>query len=125
MASKNRGMSERETTTPAPRAQRSFSPAIEVFEEDGEICVRADLPGMRREDIRAEVVDGHLILSGERLSDEQRSERGIVRSERRYGAFRRVIALPDGADPESAKASFRDGVLEIRLGATTARGRIH
>lgn len=93
----------------------AYIPQIEVIERENELVIRADLPGMRKEDVRIEVVRDMLVISGERKMEEEREERGVRRSERQYGSFQRAISLPEGCDPEEATAEFKDGVLEIKF----------
>jgi HSP20 family protein len=97
------------------RAARMWSPQVDVMEHSGELVVKADLPGIRREDLAVEVTEGMLTLRGERRQDEEREEEGFYRVERSYGSFLRTIPIPPGVDPEQVKASFRNGVLEIRM----------
>ena len=97
-------------------AERSiWSPQLETFRRGDQLIVRADLPGMNKENVNVEVEDDTLLISGER-QDEQREERDdFYRSERSYGRFFRAIPLPEGVDPNSAKAEFKDGVLEVTV----------
>jgi HSP20 family protein len=88
-----------------------------VFEREGKLVVRADVPGMRRDQITIEVENGELVISGERQQEQEERRGGIYRSERTYGSFYRVIPLPEGANPEQATATFKDGVLEITMPA--------
>ncbi len=93
-----------------------WSPQIEVFERDEKLIVHADLPGLRKEDVRVEVHDGRLEISGERTSDHRgEDESGVYHSERAYGSFRRAIGLPEGVDEASVEASFDNGVLEVAM----------
>lgn len=92
-----------------------WSPAVEVFERGNELVVRADLPGLSKNDVTAEVHDDTLILRGERRSEREEEHGGVYRSERSYGSFYRAIPLPDEVDPSATKASFKDGVLEVTL----------
>lgn len=92
-----------------------WSPQIEVSRRGNELVVCADLPGMRKEDLHVEVREDHLVLQGERRQENQGDEGGFYRSERSYGRFYRAIPLPEGTNPEQAQASFKDGVLEIKL----------
>lgn len=105
-----------------------WAPPIEVLERDNKVVVRAELPGVSKEDINVEVEEGVLTISGERRQEEEESREGYFRSERRYGAFSRSIPLPEGVDTEQVEANFRDGVLEIALpkpeGASARRRRI-
>jgi HSP20 family protein len=90
-----------------------WSPEIEVTEDKGKLQVRLDLPGLKKEDVKVDVTDDALVVQGERRQEQERKDKGFYRSERSYGRFFRSIALPEGAKPETAKASFTDGVLEV------------
>jgi|GEM_PF-237093 HSP20 family protein len=92
-----------------------FMPHIDVEERDDRIVVRADLPGCRPEDFRVEIEDDALVIHGERRNQQEETKGGIRRSERSYGTFRRVIALPPGANIEAADARFDNGELEIEI----------
>ncbi len=92
-------------------------PAIEVLRTDGDVVIRADLPGVRNEDLTLEAEDNALVLRGERRQEHESHDGGVQRSERSYGSFYRSIDLPEGADVEKAKAEFRNGVLEIHVPA--------
>lgn len=90
-------------------------PEIEVHQEGNRWIVQADVPGLRREDVSVEVRDDQLMISGERRSQSERNEGRYYHSERSYGTFTRTIPLPEGANLESASASFENGVLRIEL----------
>ncbi len=92
-----------------------WSPALEVAERDGQLQIHADLPGIKPEDVKVEVAQNSLIIQGERKTENEQNQGGVYRSERHYGQFYREIPLPEGTDPEQAKAQFRDGVLQISL----------
>ncbi len=92
-----------------------FAPQIEVAEREGNLLVKADLPGCAPEDFRVDIEENSLILSGERRSEQEHTRGGVHRSERTYGSFRRVIPLPPGANVDAAEASFKNGVLEITI----------
>jgi HSP20 family protein len=98
-------------------ANIAWTPAIEVFESDGKYHVVAELPGLSPNDVRIEVDNDSLILRGERQVEREADEGGVHVSERQFGYFYRRIPLPEGADPGQAKATFRDGVLEIVMPA--------
>ena len=100
-----------------------FAPAVEVFERDGTFVVRADLPGLTKDDVRVEVTDNTLLLEGERRSEHDDQQGGVVHSERHYGMFRRQIPLPDGVNAEQATATFKDGVLEVTMPAPQRQTR--
>ena len=76
---------------------------------NGDLIVRADLPGMKESDIRVEVVNNALVLAGERKSEQREKRGGVLRSEVSYGSFI-AIPLPEGVDFDSTKASFENGV---------------
>lgn len=90
-------------------------PAIEIAEHDGNLCVQADVPGLKPEDVKVEVTEDSLIIRGERKSEHEHRDQNTYRSERHYGSFYRQIPLPQGANTEQAKANFTNGVLEISV----------
>lgn len=92
-----------------------WSPAIEVTEQDGNLRVHAELPGMKPEDVKIEATDDSLVIQGERKYEHEENSKGIFRSERRYGKFYREIPLPEGANVDQAQARFNNGVLEVTL----------
>jgi HSP20 family protein len=96
-------------------ASISWTPTVEISERDGKYRILAELPGLSPNEVRVEVEDDALILQGERQVEREATEGGIRRSERQFGFFYRRIPLPEGADPEQAKAKFHDGILEITL----------
>lgn len=93
----------------------SFVPAVEVLERDGNLLVRADLPGIKKEDLKVHVEEGSLVIEGERKSEHEEKREGYFQSERSYGSFHRRIALPRGIDTSTCDATFDDGVLEVKL----------
>ena len=121
------GISGRTDLAPAGRARAGMSPAsgtpgpstfvpdIEVFQDRDAIVVRADLPGMAADDIEVLADDGILTIAGERRQERSDEQGGVIRTERTYGRFERTLPLPDGADADRVMATFRDGVLEIRV----------
>lgn len=98
-----------------------WSPHLEMFERGGKLVVTADLPGVKKEDVKVEVDQDAITLQGQRRQEQTTQDRGYYRSERSYGSFYRTIPLPEGADPATATATFRDGVLEIALQAPQKR----
>lgn len=94
-----------------------WTPDIEAFERKGEYVVRADLPGMTKDNVKIEISDGELVIQGERTEEKEQKEKGYYASERSYGAFYRALPLPDGVKIDEAKATFKDGVLEIAMPA--------
>jgi len=94
--------------------------AMDVHETDGEIVVKVDLPGVKKEEIQVELRDSSLFIKGERKKEEEIREEDYYRSERSFGSFSRVIPLPVEVKADGIKATFKDGVLEIRLSKTEA-----
>jgi len=92
-------------------------PRIEVLKNNGQLMVRADLPGLTKDDVKVELTDDMLTISGERKEEKEEKREGFYRSERSYGSFYREIPLPEGAKTEDAAATFRNGVLEITMPA--------
>jgi HSP20 family protein len=90
-------------------------PRIEVLQNNGQLMVRADLPGLTKDDVNVELMDDMLTISGERKEEKEEKREGFYRSERSYGSFYREIPLPEGAKTEEAAATFRNGVLEITM----------
>lgn len=93
----------------------AWYPNLDMFERDHTLFARVDLPGMKKDDVRVEVADGRLIISGERTHDTEETKDSVYRREREYGSFYREIPLPDGAAADGAKATFEDGVLEVSV----------
>ena len=109
-----------------PGAMSEWSPAIDVFQRGNDLVVRADVPGLSKDDITVDIADDQLTIRGERHYDHDEERDGVFRSERSYGAFCRAVPLPPGAIADSAKATFNNGVLEIVLQAPSVdvrRGR--
>ena len=92
-------------------------PQIEVFHNNGQFMVRADLPGLTKDNVKVEVTDDLLTLSGKRKEEKEEKREGFYHSERSYGSFYRQIPLPQGAKTENAAATFHNGVLEITIPA--------
>jgi len=98
------------------QALTGFVPSLDLVEKDNEYVMKADLPGMREQDINVEVGDDNVLtISGERSQEENKNVRGYQYSERSYGSFSRSIELPRGVDASKVKAEFNNGVLEVRF----------
>jgi HSP20 family protein len=93
----------------------AWTPKVDVFEKDNRLFTRVDLPGMKKEDVKVEVSDGYLALSGERKLETEEKKETFYRSEREYGSFYRAVPLPEGVKLEDIKATFADGVLEVSV----------
>lgn len=100
-----------------------WSPQVEIFEREGQLVVRADLPGMTKDDVNVEVTGDAIAISGERKSEHEEKGEGFYRSERSYGSFYRSIPLPEGINADDANATFKDGVLEITMQAPQRQTR--
>jgi HSP20 family protein len=94
-----------------------MAPPIEMFEREGHLVVRADLPGLTKDDVQVEVTDEALTIEGERRSEQEERQGACFHSERRYGTFHRHIPLPEGVNADQVTASFKDGVLEVSMPA--------
>ena len=99
-----------------------WSPEVDISEDDHGYLLKADLPEMKKDDVRVTVEDGILSVSGERKSEKEDLKKKFHRIERCYGTFRRSFTLPEDADSTKVTAEFRDGVLKVHL-PTTARPR--
>jgi HSP20 family protein len=93
----------------------AWTPAIDVERDNGNLVVRADVPGIKPEDVKIEVQDDILTVSGEHQETSEKKDKHYVRRERRYGAFSRSMALPAGVDATQIKATTHDGVVEVKI----------
>jgi HSP20 family protein len=99
-------------------------PDVDMEETDDSIIVRAEVPGLKPDDLDVQVMRDRLILKGEKSDVRTESGSSFHRMERRYGAFIRTVPLPYEIDPDEAKAEYRNGVLDIRLPKTEeSKGR--
>ena len=93
-------------------------PSLDVYEEKDAVVVKAELPGMKKEDIEVNLTGETLTIKGEKKEDKEVKEDNYYRRERSYGSFLRTVALPCEVKSDEIKASFKDGVLDIRLPKT-------
>jgi HSP20 family protein len=103
-----------------------WAPAIDMFQRGNDLVIRADVPGLSKDDITVDIADDQVTIRGERRYDHEEERDGVFRSERSYGSFCRVVPLPQGAIADSAKANFNNGVLEVVVQAPSfdvRRGR--
>jgi HSP20 family protein len=96
-------------------ALRRWMPAMDLVETDDHFVLRADLPGLSEDDVKIELEDNTLTVSGERKAEHESRDEGFYRVERAFGTFSRSLTLPRGVNPEAVEASFNRGVLEVRI----------
>ena len=95
-----------------------WTPAVDLFEDKDNVTVKAELPGMKKEDVEVTLHDGTLSISGERRSEKKVEEADVFRSERYFGRFQRTISLPSAVAPDEVKADYKDGILTVTLPKT-------
>ena len=101
--------------SPARPGARHWHPAVDLLESKDAYLIRAELPGMKREDIKVEVKDANLVLSGETKSDKPADGVEYRHVERVAAKFSRSFSLPETAKPDGIEATYKDGILEIRV----------
>jgi HSP20 family protein len=94
------------------------APVVDLFEEKDDIVVKAELPGIDKENIEVNLADHTLTIKGEKKKEEEVKEENYYRSERSYGSFVRTLELPKDVHADKTKANFKNGILEIRLPKT-------
>lgn len=92
-----------------------WTPSLDVYEDKDNLYVRAELPGMKREDINLTLHDGSLSISGERKSEAKLKDAEVYRSERFFGRFQRTVTLTTPVEAEKVKAQYKDGILTVTL----------
>ena len=92
-----------------------WSPLVDITEDDHEYLFKADLPEMKKDDVKVTIENGILYISGERRAEKEEKKRKFHRLERLFGTFERRFTLPEDADPTKIVAEFRDGVLQVHL----------
>lgn len=97
---------------------RGWTPALDVYEQKDNFIVKAELPGMKKEDIAVSLHDGSLSISGERKSETNHEDAEVYRAERFFGRFQRTVTLPAAVAPDKVKAQYKDGVLTVTLPKT-------
>ncbi len=104
-----------EELVPREEGEKIFAPAVDVYETDQELVVKVELPGVKKENVEVSIRDNALHIRGEKKEEKEEKTETYHRVERVYGKFERVLPLPADVKVESAKAEFKDGVLEIRI----------
>jgi HSP20 family protein len=97
-------------------ASRPWSPAVDIYENENELVLKADGPEVDPKNIGIQIENGTLTLKGERKFEEQKNGNGFHRGERSYGSFVRAFSLPDTVDGEKVKADYKNGVLTVTIG---------
>jgi HSP20 family protein len=90
-------------------------PTVDISESDGEYLIKAELPEVKKEDVKVTVENGVLTLQGERRQEKEEKSKRFHRVERSYGSFVRSFSLPESVDESSVKADYKDGVLNLHL----------
>lgn len=103
---------------PSRETMRLRAPAVDVYDEKDEVVVKADLPGVAKDEIEVSLSDSRLTIKGEKRKEEEIKEEDYYRWERAYGAFARTVDLPAAVRADLVTATFKDGVLEVRLPKT-------
>jgi len=98
-----------------PRAARPWSPAVDIYETDNELVLKADLPDVEQKDIDVRIENQTLTIAGERKFESEESAKGYHRIERSYGAFTRSFAVPNAFDTDKIAAGYKNGVLSVTL----------
>jgi HSP20 family protein len=98
-----------------PMSIAAWSPSCDIYETDNEIVVKAEIPGVKKEDVKVSLQDGLLTISGERKFEEETKKENYLRVERGYGSFTRSFTLPSSVDAKKIGAEFKDGMLEVKL----------
>ncbi len=92
-----------------------WSPALDIYQDKDSVFVKAEVPGMKKEEIEISLHDGMLSIAGERKHEEESKEGDTFRSERFFGRFHRTITLPTAVDSAKVKAAYKDGILTVTL----------
>jgi HSP20 family protein len=117
--SNRRLLSSGERSAVVPAAYRE--PFIDVMENDKEIIAKAEMPGLDKQDIKINVTNDMLEISAETKQEEKKEEKGYIYRERRSGSYYRAISLPSPVDPDNSKATYENGVLEIKMPRTEVK----
>src|SRR5580698_11287899 len=98
-----------------PQNNRPWSPAVDIYETENELVLKADLPDVDPANVEVQFENGTLTLKGNRKFEEEKNGKGYHRIERSYGSFVRAFSLPETVDPEKVKADFKNGVLTVTM----------
>ena len=100
-------------------------PTVDLYEEEDEVVLKAEVPGLSKEDIKIDLTDSMVTISGEKKKEEEVKEEAYSYSERSYGSFSRGLQLPCAVKADKAKATFKDGILEVKLPKTDEAKKRH
>jgi len=98
-----------------PEALEAGYPSVDIFEDDKGVTVKAEMPGVKKDDLNVNVTEDVITIHGEKKKEEKVKEKDYYRYERSYGSFSRTLPLPSGLQSDKAKAKFKDGVLEVSI----------
>ena len=99
----------------AGRSGQAWAPSADIYEKDGHLVVKAELPGIDKNDVSVTVENGDLVIQGERKEEQEVDEENYYRMERFSGSFYRRFALPEGIDEDGITAEYKDGVLQVQI----------
>jgi HSP20 family protein len=98
-----------------PVSMAAWTPSCDIYETENEIVVKAEIPGVKKEDVKLSIQDNVLTISGERKFEQETKKENYLRVERGYGSFTRSFTLPPSVDAKKIIAEFKDGLLEVKL----------
>jgi len=98
-----------------PSMMEDISPSVDIYEDNGDIVMKAELPGMKKEDIEVTLSEDSITLSGEKKKEEEVKKKNYYKWERSYGSFCRTFELPADVQSDKVKSTFKDGILEVRI----------
>jgi len=95
--------------------EEELMPEVDMFESNGDLVLKAELPGMKKEDIEVTLTDGSITISGEKKKEDEVKKKDYYKLERSYGSFCRTFSLPTDVKGDQVKSTFKDGILEVRM----------
>jgi len=99
----------------APATVDEIMPDVDMFEDGGDIVVKAELPGIKKEDLEVTLTDGAITISGDKKKEKEIKKKDYYKWERSYGSFCRTLSLPSEVQADKVKSTFKDGILEVRM----------
>lgn len=98
-----------------PEEVEAIYPTVDIYEDEASVTLKAEMPGMGKDEIDVQIADNAVTIAGEKKTEEKVERKDYYRMERSYGSFKRVLPLPAEVDAEKVKASFKDGILELKM----------